>query len=241
MSGRAASLLVAVPAYNEAATVAAVVGGIMQALPDAHVLVVDDGSDDETAAAAAGAGARVIVLPFNIGVGGAMRAAFVYADRNGYDAVVQVDADGQHDPAQLPELVAALADASVVIGSRFAGAGGYRASGPRRWAMIMLARGLSRIAGTRLTDTTSGFRASDRRAVALFARRYPTEYLGDTVESVAIAARAGLRIVEIPVTMLPRAGGRPSQGPIRATLYLGRAVLALYVAVFGRRASAADS
>ena len=224
-------VLVAIPALNEAATVAGVVGEVRAAVPDAQVLVVDDGSVDATAARARDAGAVVACMPFTVGVGGAMRTAFLYARDNGFDAVVQVDADGQHVPAHIPDLLAELEHGSVVVGSRFAGTGQYRARGPRRWAMTLLARTLSRVCGTALTDATSGFRASDRRAIALFARHYPAEYLGDTVESLVIAARAGLVVRQVPVRMRPRQGGRASQSPVRATLYLGRAMLALFVAL----------
>jgi hypothetical protein len=162
-----------------------------------------------------------------------MRTAFLYAHRNGYDVVVQVDADGQHVAAHIPALVAALDQASVVVGSRFS-AGDYDVRGPRRWAMRLLASSLSRVCRTHLTDTTSGFRAADSRAIALFARHYPAEYLGDTVESLVIAARAGLPVREVPVHMRPRQGGSASHSPVRAGLYLGRAVLALYVALARR-------
>ncbi len=234
-------VLVAVPAFNEQDTVAAVVAEVRAAVPAAAVLVVDDGSVDRTAEVARDAGADVIVLPFNVGVGGAMRAAFIYARRRGFDAVVQVDADGQHDPGQIPELLAALDGASIVIGARFAGAGNYRVRGPRRWAMTFLARSLSRVAGSPLTDTTSGFRAADRSAIALFARHYPAEYLGDTVESLVIACRAGLKVVQVPVAMRERQGGRASQGPLLSSLYLGRAWLALAVALSRRREYEADA
>ena len=228
-------LMVAVPALNEAATIGGVLASIRTSLPDAHVVVVDDGSSDRTAEEARSAGAEVLVLPFNVGVGGAMRTAFLYADQKGYDAVVQIDADGQHDAAQVPALLEGLDSASVVIGARFAGAGEYPVRGPRRWAMRMLAATLSRISGTRLTDTTSGFRVADRKAIALFAQRYPAEYLGDTVESLVIASRAGLAVAQVPVVMRPRQGGEPSQSPIKSTLYLGRAGLALFVALTRRR------
>jgi glycosyltransferase involved in cell wall biosynthesis len=222
--------LVAIPALNEEATIAAVVHEVRSAVPAATVLVVDDGSVDGTATLAREAGARVLTLPFNVGVGGAMRTAFLYAQRNHFDAVVQVDADGQHVAAHIPDLLAGLDEASVVIGSRF-GDGHYPVRGPRRWAMALLASALGRACRTHLTDTTSGFRAADRRAIALFARHYPAEYLGDTVESLVIAARSGLRVREVPVTMRSRQGGAASQSPVRASLYLGRAVLALYVAL----------
>ncbi len=224
--------LVAIPALNEAATLADVVAEVREAVPQADVLVVDDGSNDGTAQVARAAGAVVLVLPFNVGVGGAMRTAFRYARLHGYDAVVQVDADGQHVPGHIPDLLLALNDASVVIGGRFGA--GYRARGPRRWAMALLARSLSRVCKTTLTDTTSGFRAADAAAISLFADHYPAEYLGDTVESLVMAARAGLVVREVPVRMRPRQGGEASHSPIRATLHLGRAMLALYVALSSR-------
>jgi glycosyltransferase involved in cell wall biosynthesis len=231
-----ARTLVAIPALNEAATIGAVIAEVREAVPSAAVLVVDDGSTDGTAAAARAAGARVLTLPFNVGVGGAMRTAFLYAHDHGFDAVVQVDADGQHVASCIPTLVAALDDASVVVGSRF-GDGDYDVRGPRRWAMRMLASSLSRVCRTALTDTTSGFRAADARAISLFARHYPAEYLGDTVESLVIAARAGLPVREVAVQMRARQGGAASHSPVRAGLYLGRAVLALYVALARRPVS----
>jgi glycosyltransferase involved in cell wall biosynthesis len=230
--------LVAIPAWNESATIESVVRGVRTVLPAARVVVVDDGSTDATAERAAAAGATVLQLPFNIGVGGAMRTAFLYAQRRGVDRVVQVDADGQHDPAEIPRLLTALDGASVVVGARFAGRGDYAVRGPRRWAMRLLARVMSRVTGTRLTDVTSGFRASDRRAIALFARHYPAEYLGDTVESLLIASRAGLPVGQVPVGMRVRQGGRASHRPGKAGLYLGRALLALFVALTRHREAA---
>ena len=220
------------PAFNEVETVAQTVREVRLNLPEATCLVVNDASGDATALEAAAAGARVLNLPFNLGVGGAMRAGFTYALENGYDIVLQVDADGQHDAAEAPSVIGRLGpDADLVIGARFAGQGEYRARGPRRWAMVVLAAMLSRVAKTRLTDTTSGFRASGPRAVALFARHYPAEFLGDTIETIVIAARTGLSVRQVPVSMRPRAGGVPSHNPIRSAAYLGRAMLALLFAV----------
>lgn len=227
-------LLVAIPALNEEATIASVIAEVRAAVPSCEVLVVDDGSKDDTAFVARGAGARVLQLPFNVGVGGAMRTAFLFASRNGFDCVVQVDADGQHDPRFIPDLLTALADHSVVIGSRFAGSAGYPAKGPRRWAMSLLAWTLSRVTKTKLTDTTSGFRASDARAIELFAENYPADYLGDTVDSLVMASRAGLPIAQVPVEMRVRQGGRPSQNAFWSTMYLGRAMMALMTALARR-------
>lgn len=219
--------LVVMPAFNEEESVGKVVLEVFQKLPGITCLVVDDGSADETAKEAQIAGAIVASLPFNLGVGGAMRVGFRYALENGFDNVVQIDADGQHDPASAIALLAELDHADLVLGARFAGGGEYSVRGPRRWAMVVLSKFLSRTAHTRLTDTTSGFRMSGPRAVRLFATHYPAEYLGDTIESLVVAARAGCVIVQVPVAMRIRSGGRPSHHPAKAAAYLARAVLAL--------------
>ena len=208
-----------------------VVRELQAVTPPVDVLVVDDGSGDGTAAAARAAGALVCRLPYNLGVGGAMRAGYRFALRNDYDVVVQVDADGQHDPTYIPVLLRGLDDADVVVGARFAGEGDYPVRGPRKWAMSMLARVLSRLSGQRLSDVTSGFRAANRRAIRVFATHYPAEYLGDTVESLVIALRTGCRVTQVPVAMHRRAEGRGSQSTLRASLYLLRAVVALSLAL----------
>jgi len=228
-------VLVIVPAWNEEASVARTIREIWAANPEVDVLVVDDGSGDHTAREAEKAGAVVCRLPFNLGVGGAMRTGYRYAQRNDYDVAVQVDADGQHDPRFLPRLVGALDDADVVIGARFAHDGdAYQARGPRRWAMIMLAWVLTHISGTRLTDVTSGFRVAGRRAINVFAAHYPAEYLGDTVESLVIAVRTGCKVKQVPVDMRVRAAGQASQSAVRAAIYLVRALVALMLALVRR-------
>lgn len=231
-------VLIVMPAFNEQEAVGDVIREVHQKLPGIAVLVVDDGSQDHTTAVARAAGARVARLPFNLGVGGAMRTGFRFALENGYSTVIQVDSDGQHDPAGVPALLAALAEGNdIVMGARFAGEGDYRVRGPRAWAMKVLSAVLSRTAKTRLTDTTSGFRASGPRAVALFADHYPAEYLGDTIEALVIAARAGLRVAQVPVAMRPRAGGVPSHNFVKSTIYLARAGVALVFAYVRPRSS----
>jgi glycosyltransferase involved in cell wall biosynthesis len=228
-------VLVVVPAWNEQASVGDTVREIRATNPGVDVLVVDDGSGDRTATVAAAAGAAVVRLPFNLGVGGAMRTGYRHALRAGYDVAVQIDADGQHDPRYLDVLIAELDRVDICIGSRFARADDpYRVRGPRRWAMILLAAVLSRLAGTRLTDVTSGFRVCNRRAMTVFAEHYPAEYLGDTVESLVIATRVGCRVGQVPVDMRPRAAGQASASPVRAAVFLCRAVVALGLALVRR-------
>lgn len=226
-------LLLVIPAWNEEETLPLVLAEIAEHLPGADVLVVSDGSTDRTSAVAREHGASVLDLPINLGVGGAMRAGYKYALRGSYDIAVQVDADGQHDPRDIQRMLDTLVDegANIVIGARFAGEGAYTTRGPRRWAMRALSATLSRVTHANLTDTTSGFKACDRRAIRLFAANYPAEYLGDTVESLVIAARSGLRVRQVGVTMRPRAGGRASHNPFKAFIFLLRALLALLVAL----------
>ncbi|WP_174775011.1 glycosyltransferase family 2 protein [Cryobacterium algoricola] len=219
------------PAFNEEESVGDVVREVLTELPGAGCLVVDDGSNDRTAQNARNAGAIVAVLPINLGVGGAMRLGFRYALENGFTNVVQIDADGQHDPASVQAMLARLDGADVVIGARFAGSGSYEVRGLRRWAMIALSWVISRIAHTPLTDTTSGLRASGPRAVLLFANQYPAEYLGDTIESLVIAVRSGCRIEQVPVAMRARSGGVPSHNAVRSAAYLARALIALVFAL----------
>ena len=227
-------VLAVVPAFNEEESVGRTVEELTSVNPGVDVLVVDDGSGDRTAVVARRAGATVCQLPYNLGVGGAMRAGYRYALRHGYDVAVQVDADGQHDPTYLKALVDELEAADIVVGARFAGKGDYRARGPRRWAMRLLAFTLTRLAHHRMTDVTSGFRAANRRAIGIFADHYPAEYLGDTVESLVIAIRSGCTVRQVPVAMRIRAGGRASQTPGRAAIYLLRAVVALGLALVRR-------
>ncbi|GAB3616042.1 glycosyltransferase family 2 protein [Okibacterium endophyticum] len=228
--------LIVMPALNEEASVVSVINEVFDTVPGVDILVVDDGSTDRTAELSSAAGARVLSLPYNLGVGGAMRLGFRYARENGYDAVVQLDSDGQHNPANVPELLAGLSRADIVIGARFAGVGDYHVRGPRRWAMRLLSKILSRMTGERLTDTTSGFKAAGPRAIRLFSEHYPAEYLGDTIEALVIAARTGCRVLQIPVAMRQRSGGVPSQNPLKSAVYLGRAVIALGFAALRPRA-----
>lgn len=228
--------LIIVPAWNESLNVGNTVREILQTLPGVDLVVVDDGSTDDTARVAADAGARVLSLPFNMGVGGAMRTGFTYAQRHGYQRAIQVDADGQHNPKDILRVLEGLETADISIGARFADTGDYEVRGPRRWAMRFLASVLSNVAGTRLTDVTSGFRAANARAIDQYVRYYPAEYLGDTVDSLVNAVHSGLTVTQVPVSMRPRQRGNPSQNPLGAAVYLLRSTFALALALMrGRR------
>lgn len=220
-------VLIVIPAWNEQACIGDVVREVRGELPGVGVLVVDDGSTDRTSAVAVEAGATVARLPYNLGVGGAMRLGYRYGHEQGYDVVVKVDADGQHDPRYVPKLIDALDEADFVIGARFAGEGDYTVKGPRKWAMVMLSTVLSWLGKTRLTDTTSGFVAANRRTVELLAHWYPVEYLGDTIEVLVRLMRNGYKVRQVPVTMRARQAGTPSHSPIKSTVYLGRAFFIL--------------
>lgn len=229
-------LLVIIPAWNEGTVIGDVLDEISRTLPRADVVVVSDGSTDDTVEQARNRCVTVIELPVNIGVGGAMRAGYLYAKRNGYDWAVQVDADGQHDPGGVRDLLdeAKSSGADVVIGARFAGKGDYKARGPRKWAMGLMSALLSPIAGTKLTDTTSGFKLNSKRAIELFSQEYPAEYLGDTIGALTLGAQEGLKIAQVPVEMRPRMGGEPSHGPFQSTRFLFKAWFALGVALTRR-------
>ncbi|MGV8876603.1 MAG: glycosyltransferase family 2 protein [Rhodoglobus sp.] len=224
-------ILIIMPAYNEEASVGQVVREVRLAMPHAACLVVDDGSQDRTAHEASAAGATVLELPFNVGVGGAVRLGLRYARDNGYSRVVQLDADGQHNPENIGVLLSALDQVDLVIGARFAGVGEYAARGPRRWAMRLLAVIVSWVAKSPLTDTTSGFKALGPRSIAVLAEHYPAEYLGDTVEALVIVARSGCQIAQVPVAMRVRQGGVASQGLFTSFRHLARLFVAVVFAL----------
>jgi len=233
-------VLVIVPAFNEQESIGAVLRTLLD--NDYQVLVIDDGSVDKTRSIAQEAGVNVLTLPFNLGVGGALRAGFKFAVRNQYRAVVQVDADGQHDASSASALLVPVLDGSadLVVGSRFAS--GYKVSGARAFGMRYLSRVVSRRVGVEITDTTSGFRAFSANAIAIFAVSYPTEYLSDTVEALLDAHDAGLRIEERPVVMRSRMGGTASSGRLRSTyLFLRLLVVILFHPLRRRREQAAKS
>lgn len=219
-----ADVLVIVPALNEEAAIAGVVADTLRVLA-AKVVVVDDGSTDGTGEAAETAGGLVLRHPFNLGVGAAVRTGLRYAVENGYEIVVQLDGDGQHDPAEAYILLSRLkqGDVDVVVGSRFEF--GYDCSKARRVVMRLLSRIVSRHLGTQITDTTSGFRAFGGPAITYFARVYPSDYLSDTVEALLLAADANLRVAEVPVHMRQRSTGTASTNSATGAFHVGRLFL----------------
>ena len=203
--------------------------------PAIDVVVVDDGSTDETAANAGAAGAAVVRLPFNLGIGAAVQTGFRYALEHGYDVAVRLDGDGQHDPLELPKLLEPLSrdEADVVTGSRFRDDGsGYRPPLARRLGISWFARLVSLLSGQRVTDTTSGFQALNRRGIALFASDYPSDY--PEVEATVLLLKHRLRLVEVSVRMREREHGSSSITFLRSLYYAVKVTLALLVAM-GRR------
>ena len=230
--------LAIVPARNEEDAVAKVVAELRSFDPHLDVVVIDDGSEDSTAARAEAAGAAVVSLPFNLGIGGAVQTGFKYALEHGYETVLRLDGDGQHDPRQIPNLLAPLlrGEADVVVGSRFAeGGSDYKAPLARRAGIRWFAQLVSLLTGQKLTDTTSGFQAVNARAIRLFAADYPHDY--PEVEAVRPLQRepGRLRILEVPALMRGRETGRSSITLVRSLYYAVKVTLALFVGMFRRR------
>jgi glycosyltransferase involved in cell wall biosynthesis len=231
-------LLAIVPAYNEAGAITSTVGDLKRHAPDFDVLVVDDGSTDITAELARDAGARVLQLPFNLGIGGAVQAGYVWAREHGYDVAVQCDGDGQHDARSLNELLRVLRTSpgiNMVTGSRFleADAEGYKSSGTRRLGIRLFGAVLSKVTGRPVTDPTSGLRMCDRHGIELFARDYPHDY--PEVEAVLMVHAHDLNATEVPVVMRPRTSGVSSINAGRSMYYMIKVMLALFVGLLRSR------
>ncbi|MSO42545.1 MAG: glycosyltransferase family 2 protein [Solirubrobacterales bacterium] len=240
-SPEAVRTLVFVPAWNEENSVAQVVTQVRERVPGADLLVVDDGSTDRTAERARGAGAMVASLPFNQGLGAALQTGYLIAQREGYEYCAHLDADGQHPPQEAARLLEAVwhDQCDLAIGSRYRGDGGegpgesYRPGFARGLGIRFFRFSLSLATHQRFTDTTSGLRASNRRAIELFAGRYAPDF--GELESLQRAVRQGLRIKELQVTMLPREKGSSFLTPLKSAFFIFKGVIVLVVGRFRPR------
>ncbi len=221
-------ILVIIPAYNEERSLPKVIAGIRK-FPGIDIVVINDGSKDDTSAAARNAGVNVIDLPFNLGIGGAVQTGYLFAFKNGYDVAVQVDADGQHNPGDLLKITGPVIDgaADMVVGSRYIESTGYKTPLARKLGMLIFSAVVSFINGQPLHDTTSGYRAVSKRVIQFFVDNYPTDY--PEVEALVLLKRNGFTIQEVPVTMAHRVHGESSITPVKSVYYMIKVLLALFM------------
>jgi glycosyltransferase involved in cell wall biosynthesis len=234
--------LVIIPAWNEDEALPETLTELASVRPDLDVLVVSDGSTDRTADVGRAGGARVVELPFNLGIGGALQTGFRYALRNRYDRAVQFDADGQHDPNEIAALLAGLDQgADMVVGSRFGeGRVEYRVGPVRRSAMRLLHFSINAMTHHHFSDTSSGFRAFDHSVLELFAESYPVEFM-DSSESLLQACRAGMTVTETPTRIRERRAGTPSTRNFRLVYHYLRLVVTILSHVSPRTTSGANN
>lgn len=225
-------ILVILPAYNEETSVSQILEQVRKVLPEADLLVVNDCSLDKTSEIARKAGATVLDLPVNLGIGGAMQTGYLFAVQGDYDIAIQVDADGQHDPSEIPFILNPVLEgkADIAIGSRYLSETNYHSSLMRRIGSWFFSLAVSTVVGQRITDTTSGFRASNQKVVRFYADQYPQDY--PEVEAVILLHRAGFSILEVPTRMKPRIGGGSSISPLRAIYYMIKVPLAIFIGLF---------
>ena len=225
------ALMVIIPAYNEEASVGEVVRSVRRVLPETPVMVIDDGSVDGTSQVARSAGAELLRLPHHLGLGGAVQTGYRFAFEHGYECVVRVDSDGQHNAEDIPALIGKLQSDNfdMVTGSRFLKANGYQVQALRRFGGLLFSAVLYPILGKRITDPTSGFAAVNRRALEVFSRSFPLEY--PEIEALVVLQRRALRFCEVPVKMFPRRAGRSTIGSLQAVYYMFRVLLGVMVNV----------
>lgn len=222
-------ILVIIPAFNEEDTIASVITDVQTSVPEAAILVVNDGSRDSTAAIARSLGVVTLTHPYNLGIGATMQTGYKYAKIYGFQVAVQVDGDGQHRADQIRKLVEPIVygAAQMTIGSRFLDESGYKPSLARSAGMAIFSKIVSTVLREKITDTTSGFRASGRDVIAYFCGNYPDDY--PEVEALILLHKKGFRIMEVPVLMAERAGGRSSITPTKSVIYMVKVLLAIFV------------
>lgn len=221
-------ILIIVPALNEAGNIGRTVKQIQSGSVAVDVLVVDDGSTDQTAQEARGQEARVVSLPFNLGIGGAVQTGFQYAYLGDYDIAVQIDGDGQHDAAFLEQLIMPIInhEADMVIGSRFLESSmGFKSTFGRRIGIGFFVHLINLLIGIKVTDPTSGFRAHNKKLIAIFAHDYPHDF--PEPEAVVVAHRLGAVIKEVPVIMRARQAGSSSIRYLKSLYYMIKVTFAI--------------
>lgn len=222
--------IIIIPAFNEEENIGRVLDAAREHCPGFDILVINDGSTDRTSQRAKQFSfAKVIDLPINLGIGGAVQTGFLYSQKKGYDLAVQVDGDGQHRPEEVAKMVASLqkGEADVVIGSRFLEKSTYRSGLFRKIGIKLFAITNRLLLGEKITDSTSGFRAYNRKAIAILSQDYPDDY--PEPEAIYLLKRKGLKILEVPVHMETRSHGRSSIGFARSIYYMVKVFLAIFV------------
>ncbi len=220
-------ILTVIPAFNEAENIRNVIEDLREHFPEGKFVVINDGSTDETPFISESLGARVINLPYNLGIGGAVQTGFIIAGREGYDAVIQFDGDGQHKAQEIKKILEPLRNTDIVIGSRFLGSDTYKMLFFRRLGARVFSLVMSRICKTKITDATSGFRVYGKKAIQLFSAYYPDDY--PEVEVLILAHKKNLSIKEVPVSMRLRTGGKSSITPLKSIYYMIKVLLAVFV------------
>ncbi len=225
------SFLIIMPSYNEAGNLPSAVLDLRDTLPDVDILVVDDGSTDDTAKVARELGCRLLKLPFNVGIGGAVQAGYKFAFEKGYSYAAQFDGDGQHSAKSLPKMieVAKSGDWDLVIGSRYLDENEYKTPLARRMGMVIFSRIVSTVIKKKITDSTSGFRVLSKRAIEFCAKDYPSDY--PEVEVIPQLHFAGLTITEVSAEMKERQVGKSSITWSRAIYYMVKVVLAISISL----------
>ncbi len=221
-------VLIIIPAFNEAENISNVINDLRQHFPQAEPVIIDDGSIDNTFSIGESLGVRVINLPYNLGIGGAVQTGFMVAVREGYDVAIQFDGDGQHMAEEIEKILEPIVEgADICVGSRFCGINEYPMPLTRRIGTKVFSSVISLISGQKLTDTTSGFRAYRKRAIDLFSAYYPEDY--PEVEALILAHKKKLNIKEVPVRMRQRSEGKSSITPLKGIYYMIKVLLAVFV------------